>query len=111
MPKLNRSAYMREYRTRKRWEGHLAALAEPWEGEPEEITIPVRLNKAQLARVDALVEAVEAEFGAELHRPEAVRYALEIAHRAVSKKLRLKQSTQCPGNARRRRFSSKAEKV
>jgi len=79
----NRNSYMREYRARKRWEVHLDALAEPPEDASNVLTLTVRLDDAQVARLDALIDSVEERFGADLSRPEALRYALTVAYRTI----------------------------
>ena len=102
MPKRDRAEYMRSYRVRKRREAQsattrtpseaaapfdlpdLAAIAEPPDDEPDAITLPVRLSDAQLATLGALMRAVRARYGSRVMAPDAMRVALDLAHRAIA---------------------------
>ena len=86
------AVYMREYRARKRAEAttaatvdvqDLAALAEPSAADPDVVTLPVRLDDAQFAKLAGLMRAVEARHGAKVTAPAAMRLAVEVAHRAI----------------------------
>ena len=102
MPKRDRAQYMREYRARKRPSAgatteapseaaapfdlpDLAALAEPPDDDPDAVTVPVRLDDAQFAKLAAVMRAVGARHGgAKVTAPAAVRFALVVAHRAIA---------------------------
>ena len=93
MPKRDRAQYMREYRARQRESAtteapfdlpDLAAVAEPPDDDPDAVTVPVRLDDAQFAKLAAVMRAVGARHGAKVTAPAAVRFALEVAHRAIA---------------------------
>ena len=96
MPAKDPAAYMRSYRARKR-QGkvptpsfgvspvHLAALAEPPANDPDVSTVTVRVKDAQLLKLVGLVRAVKVrQGGAPATAPAAMRFALEVAHRALT---------------------------
>ena len=92
------AAYMREYRARQRPSAgadgvgtgapfdlpDLAALAEPPDDDPDAVTLPVRIDDAQFAKLAAVMRAVEAHHGSRVTAPAAMRLALEVAHRAIA---------------------------
>ena len=79
------AAYMREYRARRRELAGAdgAALAEPPDDDPDAVTLPVRLDDAQFTKLAALMRSIEARHGSKVTAPAAMRFALEVAHRAI----------------------------
>ena len=95
------ASYMREYRARKRQGAgagsatapgeaaapfdlpDLAAIAEPPASDADVSAVTVRLTDAQFARLAALMRAVEARHGSKVTAPVAMRFALEVARRAI----------------------------
>ena len=90
---------MREYRARKRREAQgaaatptgadlaaidLAAIAAPPAGEPDAVAVPVWLSDAQFAKVVALMRAARARHGSAVGFDDAMRLAVEVAHRAIA---------------------------
>ena len=92
---------MREYRARKRREAQGAAatptgadlaaidlaaidLAAPPAGEPDAVAVPVWLSDAQFAKVVALMRAARARHGSAVGFDDAMRLAVEVAHRAIA---------------------------
>ena len=92
------AAYMREYRKRQRTgadsataaapfdfqDVELAAIAEPPAGDPDSVTLTVRIDDAQFAKLAALMRAVEARHGSTVRLDDAMRLAVEVAHRAIA---------------------------
>ena len=94
---------MREYRARKRESAvpdgasltgvpagidlaamDLAAFAESSAGDPDAVTVPVRLSAAQFAKLARLMRAIEARHGAKVKADAAMRLAVEVAHWAIA---------------------------
>jgi len=69
----------------------LEAVQGPWcagrgelaENDSNVVMFPVRLHDAQPALLDALLDAIETNYETTLHAPEAMRFALEVARRAI----------------------------
>ena len=97
-PKRDRAEYMCEYRARKRTGAgsaaaaptgfdlaamDLAAIAAPPAGDPDAVTPTVRLDDAQFGKVAALMRAARAHHGPAVGFDDAIRLAVEVAHRAI----------------------------
>ena len=91
---------MREYRARKRREaqGTATATAAPFEfqdvnveraiaappaDDPDAFAVTVRFDDAQFAKVAALMRAAKARHGSTVRFDDAMRLAVEVAHRAI----------------------------
>ena len=62
----------------------LAAIAEPPAGDPDAAALTVRLSDAQFAKVGALMRAARARHGSTVGFDDAIRLAVEVAHRAIA---------------------------
>ena len=98
MPAKDPAAYMREYRKRQRENAEadgaaaapfdfqdidLAAIAAPSAGELDAVAVPVWLSDAQFSKVAALMRAARARHGSTVAFDDAIRLAVEVAHRAI----------------------------
>ena len=103
-PRRDRAAYMREYRARRRESAGAngadgvttaapfdfqdidlaSALDEPAAGDPDVVTLPVRLDDGHFAKLARLMRALEAHHGSRVTAPAAMRAALKVAHQNLA---------------------------
>ena len=60
------------------------ATAEPPASDPDAVTLTIRIDDAQFAKVGALMRAAKAHGGLRVKLDDAMRLTVEVAHRAIA---------------------------